>query len=185
MFFQGENQFEGFVTIVADVVVHGHGSLPLDCEHELRLELYADTGRLSVGQSRKSEASDRHGIPPFNKRRVGHPEPLIQLLFRHHFVRQLARYHFAYIVAFFPCFDHGLPRSVMLSEDGGCFSVALIECLLVRRVSTESFNGTLRPIALQTVWRMERDSNPRYGFSEPPSLEVSATCISFCNSNLH
>src|ERR1017187_4512456 len=29
--------------------------------------------RLSVGQSRKSEASDRHGIPPFNKRRVGHP----------------------------------------------------------------------------------------------------------------
>jgi hypothetical protein len=115
----------------------------------------------------------------------GTPEPLIQLLFRHHFVRQLARYHFAYIVAFFPCFDHGLPRSVMLSEDGGCFSVALIECLLVRRVSTESFNGTLRPIALQTVWRMERDSNPRYGFSEPPSLEVSATCISFCNSNLH
>src|SRR5208282_755841 len=30
MFFQGENQFEGFVTIVADVVVHGHVGLPLD-----------------------------------------------------------------------------------------------------------------------------------------------------------
>src|ERR1039457_282152 len=39
--------------------------------------------------------------------------------------------------------------------------------------------------ALQTVWRRERDSNPRYGFSEPPSLDVSATCISFCNSNIH
>src|SRR5271157_5643579 len=47
VFLQGKNQFEGLVTIVADVVVHGHGGLPLDCEHELRLELYADMRRLS------------------------------------------------------------------------------------------------------------------------------------------
>ena len=39
--------------------------------------------------------------------------------------------------------------------------------------------------ALQTAWRREKDSNPRYGFSEPPRLDVSATCISFCNSNIH
>src|ERR1035441_6395898 len=39
--------------------------------------------------------------------------------------------------------------------------------------------------ALQTAWRREKDSNPRYGFSEPPSLDVSTTCISFCNSNIH
>jgi hypothetical protein len=39
VFFQGENQFEGFVTIVANVVVHGHGGLLLDCDHELRFEL--------------------------------------------------------------------------------------------------------------------------------------------------
>src|ERR1035437_4173700 len=30
MFFEGENHFEGFVTIVADVVVHGYGGLPLE-----------------------------------------------------------------------------------------------------------------------------------------------------------
>src|SRR5208282_2369179 len=48
VFFQGENQFERFATIVADVVIHGHEGLPLDCDYELRLELYADTGRLSV-----------------------------------------------------------------------------------------------------------------------------------------
>src|SRR5208337_1951376 len=45
VFFQGEDHFEGFVTIVADVVVHGHGDLPLDRDHELRLELYADGWR--------------------------------------------------------------------------------------------------------------------------------------------
>jgi hypothetical protein len=39
VFLQGENYFEGFVTIVANVVVHGHRGLPLDCDHELRLEL--------------------------------------------------------------------------------------------------------------------------------------------------
>jgi hypothetical protein len=27
------------VTIVANVVVYGHGGLPLDCDHELLLEL--------------------------------------------------------------------------------------------------------------------------------------------------
>src|SRR5208283_2587307 len=48
VFFQSENQFERFATIVADVVIHGHEGLPLDCDYELRLELYADTGRLSV-----------------------------------------------------------------------------------------------------------------------------------------
>src|ERR1035438_7861000 len=39
VFLQGENPFEGFMTIVANVVVHGHSGLPLDCDHELRLEL--------------------------------------------------------------------------------------------------------------------------------------------------
>jgi hypothetical protein len=39
VFLQGENYLEGFVTIVANVVVHGHRGLPLDCDHELRLEL--------------------------------------------------------------------------------------------------------------------------------------------------
>ena len=39
VFLQGKNQFEGFMTIVANVVVHGHRDLPLDCDHELRLEL--------------------------------------------------------------------------------------------------------------------------------------------------
>jgi hypothetical protein len=39
VFLQGENYFEAFVTIVANVVVHGHRGLPLDCDHELRLEL--------------------------------------------------------------------------------------------------------------------------------------------------
>jgi hypothetical protein len=27
------------MTIVANIVVHGHSRLPLDCDHELRLEL--------------------------------------------------------------------------------------------------------------------------------------------------
>jgi hypothetical protein len=39
VFLECENQFEGFVTIVANVVVYGHGGLPLDCDHELLLEL--------------------------------------------------------------------------------------------------------------------------------------------------
>jgi hypothetical protein len=39
MFPESENQFEGFVTIVANVVIHGHGGLPLDCDHELLVEL--------------------------------------------------------------------------------------------------------------------------------------------------
>jgi hypothetical protein len=39
VFLQGKNQFEGFMTIVANVVVHGHRDLPLDFDHELRLEL--------------------------------------------------------------------------------------------------------------------------------------------------
>jgi hypothetical protein len=29
---QGEDQFKGLVTIVADVAVHGHGGLPVDAE---------------------------------------------------------------------------------------------------------------------------------------------------------
>ena len=55
VFFQGENYFEGFVTIFANVVVHGHGGLPLDCDHELQLELYADNRRLSVSKFHGSE----------------------------------------------------------------------------------------------------------------------------------
>src|ERR1019366_9719617 len=39
VFLQGKNQFEGFMTIMANIVVHGHRGLPLDCDHELRLEL--------------------------------------------------------------------------------------------------------------------------------------------------
>ena len=42
VFLEGENYFEGFVSIIADVVVHGHANLPLDRDHELRLRLYAD-----------------------------------------------------------------------------------------------------------------------------------------------
>src|SRR5208337_272145 len=46
VFLEGENYFEVLVAIVADVVVHGHGDLPLDRDHELRLELYAEGWRL-------------------------------------------------------------------------------------------------------------------------------------------
>src|SRR5208282_3110117 len=64
VFFQSENQFEGFVTIVADVVIHGHGGLPLDCDHELHVELYADTRRLSGSQSRASKNGEwEHASP--------------------------------------------------------------------------------------------------------------------------
>src|SRR5208282_260011 len=68
VFFQSENQFEGFVTIVADVVIHGHGGLPLDCDYELRFELYAYTGRLCGRESRHlktvegSHAASLHGV---------------------------------------------------------------------------------------------------------------------------
>src|SRR5271157_632975 len=48
MFLEGENQFEGFVTVEANIIVHGHGILPLDRDHELRIELYAARERLSV-----------------------------------------------------------------------------------------------------------------------------------------
>ena len=41
MFFEGENQFEGLVAVEANIIVHGHGILPLDRDHELRLKLYA------------------------------------------------------------------------------------------------------------------------------------------------
>ncbi len=77
VFFQGENYFEGFVTIFANVVVHGHGGLPLDCDHELRLELYrqhpplvcepevAPTSRL--GPARPPRAADVESHPSKNE----------------------------------------------------------------------------------------------------------------------
>jgi hypothetical protein len=55
---QGENQFEGLVAIVANVVIHGHGNLPLEIADEVRGYSTAEScgqGKFSVPGSQFSE----------------------------------------------------------------------------------------------------------------------------------
>src|SRR5208283_248855 len=54
-----------------------------------------------------------------------------QLLLRHHFARQLARHHFAYLTAFLCRIEHGVSRAVVLGGDGYGFAVDLIDRRIV------------------------------------------------------
>lgn len=48
-------------------------------------------------------------------------------LFGRHFMRQLARYHFSYVIAFLTRFKHGLARTVMLGGNRCGFGINLVE----------------------------------------------------------
>src|ERR1700689_758911 len=92
------------------VIAQEHAALLLHYEREPRLKFQVGRTWLYFGEPKRSPN-----------------------LFRHYFVRQLTPNYFANIVAFLSRFDHGLSGSVMPGEDGGCFSVALLQCRPVRK----------------------------------------------------
>src|SRR5215469_15928877 len=54
------------------------------------------------------------------------------ILLRHNFVRQFTSDHFAEIVAFSPCLDHRVPRTVVFRYDRCRFGIGLIKRRPVR-----------------------------------------------------
>jgi hypothetical protein len=49
------------------------------------------------------------------------------------------------------------------------------------RISAQSER---KPFAVQTVWRIEWDSNSRYAFGDPPRGDMCASYTIFCNMNV-